>query len=123
MWESGIGRHCKTRTAARKTTSRRKASRGTWSRALPSWGGHPLEDARRKRGVGLDAFELDRVCIGDQGRPEPKRISHQPRRRAGALPDRLLELDADDPAAGAAQGPGFDLAAVRLAVIATVQPS
>src|SRR6266699_35878 len=114
-WESATGRLHKTGTVSSKTAS---ASGGS-----ASWGGHHLKDALRIWGVESDALEFDRVCAGDQWRPEPQRVAHQPRRRTGTLPHRLLELDADDPTAGATQRSRFDLAVVGLSPIAPVQPA
>src|SRR2546425_11537623 len=117
MWESGIGRRYKTRTA-----SSRRASRKTTSSGTASWGGHHLEDARRIWGVGADPLQLQAVGVGDERRTEAQGLANEPGRGARTGPGRLLDLDPDDEPPFAPEWAGFDSTAVGLAPIAPVQP-
>src|SRR2546425_5967717 len=118
MWESGIGRRYKTRTASSRRASRRTTSSGT-----ASWGGHHLEDAGRIRGVGADPLQLQAVGVGDERRSEAQGVAHEPCRGARACPGRLLDLDPDDEPPFSPEWAGFDFTPIGLPPIAAVQPA
>src|SRR6266487_4426701 len=88
-----------------------------------SWRSHHLEDARRIRGVGAHAPELQAIGVRDERGTEAEGVAYEPGRGARACPGRLLDLDPDDVTSLPAEWAGFDLTPIGLAPIAPVQPA
>src|SRR5205807_10670242 len=67
--------------------------------------------------------ELQAVGFGDERRAEPQRVPHQPGGRLCLLGYGVVEVGAQDPAAGSPEGATAQLGALGLPEIAAVQRS